>query len=351
MNVLDTLKQAGLVEAEAPETDTLESPWFVKVLLGFSGWLASLFLLGFLAIGFQFIFESTASMVTMGGIMIAAAFFLLRLDKNEFFEHVGLAVSLAGQVVLIIAIFDSHSIERTMGWYLAALLQVLLAVVMPNFIHRVFSSFFAAFCFAIAFESTGILYLSDSIIMLAAAMLWLHEFDCPKHMRKVRAMGYGLVLALIQVKGSALFQAGSLFGHKNEANLALWFQPWMGDVLAGFISLYVVWKLLQRLDHNLAQPISIAALLGTTILVAASVEAPGITIGMLIMLLGFAGSNRVLMGLGIASLLFYISSYYYLLDATLLEKSQTLLIVGLLLLAARWLLLRVMVKHTGAQHE
>ncbi len=63
------------------------------------------------------------------------------------------------------------------------------------------------------------------------------------------------------------------------------------------------------------------------------------TAGMVVMLLGFAGGNRVLLGLGIVSLLFYISSYYYLLDATLLAKAQILLIVGLVLLAVRWLLL------------
>ena len=49
-----------------------------------------------------------------------------------------------------------------------------------------------------------------------------------------------------------------------------------------------------------------------------------------------------LLGLGIASLLFYISSYYYLLDATLFAKAQTLLIVGLVLLAVRWLMVRIM---------
>jgi len=54
--------------------------------------------------------------------------------------------------------------------------------------------------------------------------------------------------------------------------------------------------------------------------------------------LGYAGSNRVLQGLGITSLLFYISSYYYLMETTLLAKSQTLLVVGLVLLMIRWLL-------------
>lgn len=68
------------------------------------------------------------------------------------------------------------------------------------------------------------------------------------------------------------------------------------------------------------------------------------------MLLGFASSNRVLLGLGVTSLLFYISSYYYTLEATLLVKSRTLLIVGLLLLAARWLMTRVIAPASEARH-
>ena len=71
-----------------------------------------------------------------------------------------------------------------------------------------------------------------------------------------------------------------------------------------------------------------------------SLEARGITVGLMILLLGFANSNRVLMGLGIIGLLFYISTYYYLLDTTLLNKSLSLLVIGAVLLAWRWSLLR-----------
>jgi len=60
-----------------------------------------------------------------------------------------------------------------------------------------------------------------------------------------------------------------------------------------------------------------------------------------IVLLGFANGNRVLVGLGIASLLFYVSGYYYLLDATLLVKSGVLAATGAVLIAARWLVLNV----------
>lgn len=345
-----TLLQAGLVQGPAPETGKLESPWYVKVLLAFSGWLAALFLLGFIGMGFQFIMESnTASFIT-GGLMIGGAFAILRMPKNEFFEHLALAVSLAGQALIVLAIFDITKRNDEMAWVLVALLQVPLAVVMPNFVHRVLSSFIAAFAFSMALTSMGAPYVFSSVIMFLAAWLWLNEFRYPQHMRKIRAVGYGLVLALIQLKGSALFGLGTMGWRSAHNQPELWIQPWMGEVLAGAVTLYVVWQLLQRRGQALSGRLAITALMGTLLLCAVSMEAKGITVGMVIMLLGFAGGNRVLLGLGIVSLLFYISSYYYLLDTTLLAKAQTLLIVGLVLLAVRWLMLRIIPGGKEAKH-
>jgi uncharacterized membrane protein len=54
--------------------------------------------------------------------------------------------------------------------------------------------------------------------------------------------------------------------------------------------------------------------------------------------------------LGIVSLLFYLSSYYYTLEATHLAKAQTLLVVGLVLLAARWLMRRWLPVGPEAKH-
>jgi uncharacterized membrane protein len=68
----------------------------------------------------------------------------------------------------------------------------------------------------------------------------------------------------------------------------------------------------------------------------------------MIVLLGFANANRVLAGLGIASLLVYVSSYYYLLDVTLLAKSAVLAATGAALLGARWIVLNVVMPKEGA---
>jgi len=333
-----TLRDAGLVEGAAPEQITLESPWYVKTLLAFSGWLASLFLLGFMGVGFVFVFENNVVSVVIGSLMIAGAYAILRMPKNEFFEHVALAISLAGQVLIIYSIFQIVDRESVVVWILVALLQSFLAVVIPSFVHRVFSSAVAAYALSMVLSSMGAAYIVSGIIMFLAAWLWLNEFRYVAHMQKMRAIGYGLILALIPLKATMLFSSNIIGWRPDQSLPELWIQPWMGEVLAAIVTLYVTWQLLQRYQQTLNSRVAITALSSTLIICVVSLEVWGITVGIVIMLLGYAGSNRVLQGLGITSLLFYISSYYYLMETTLLAKSQTLLVVGLLLLMIHWLL-------------
>jgi uncharacterized membrane protein len=334
--VWSMLLEAGVTEGESPETTKLESPWYVKVLLAFSGWLAAVFLLGFFGLGLEFVFDNGAAAFVLGGMMIGGAFAVLRIPQNEFVEHLALAASLAGQALVVFAIIKAADGDEKVAATLVALLQAALAVVMPNFVHRVFSSFGAALAFDMALTLWGLPFVATGAVMLLGAWCWLNEFRYPHQMGKMRAVGYGLVLALILLKGTALFGHKTMAWQFGRNQPALWARPWVGEVLIGVVVLYVVWLLLQRYDHRISDRISITLLLGTLLLCVVSMKAQGISVGMVIILLGFAGSNRVLQGLGVLSLLFYISTYYYMLDATLLAKSYYLLSVGLFLLVLRW---------------
>lgn len=352
--VLAKLLQAGLIEGAAPETGKLDSPWYVKVLLAFSGWLAAVLLLCFIGMGFELIMtNSTATLIT-GGMMIVGAFALLRISKNEFVEHLALAVSLAGQALVVFVLFDDSGLDRIMVWLLVALLQIFLTLVIPNFVHRVFSSFVAALAFNMVLSFWGVHYAVGGIVLFMAALCWLYEFSHPKQMRAKQAIGYGLVLALMLFKGATLYGYHRMIdwmdGEFVPNQLELWNKPWLDEIITGMVVLYVVWHLLQRYRQPVFERLSIAALLGTVLLCVVSMKIQGITIGIVLMLLGFASANRVLVGLGIMSLLFYISFYYYTLDATLLAKSQTLLVVGLVLLFIRWLMLNIITVNKEAEH-
>jgi uncharacterized membrane protein len=342
----ETLLHAVLSEGPVNEAGRLASPWYVKILLAFSGWLAALCLLGFVVVGFEYILDNNIATFIMGGMMIGVAFAILRVPKNEFIEHLALALSLAGQALAVFAISDD--LDRTGTWLLVALLQVALTIAMRNFVHRVFSSFVAAIAFNMALLLWGGPDVVSSLVMLLTAWCLLNESRYPHQI--IRATGYGMVLALILLEGTALFGYREMGLADTQYQTDFWFSSWIGELLISAVTLYVVWTLLRRYDQGIFAPVSITALLGTFLICALSIEAQGITVGMVIMLLGFAGANRVLLGLGVVSLIFYISSYYYLLDATLLAKSQTLLVVGVTLLSIRWLILTIFPARKEAEH-
>lgn len=345
--ILQTLTKAGLVKSPIPDVDgELESPWYVKVILAFSGWAAALFFLGFF--GMLFSFHNTTLGIFVGGGMLIGSYFLLETTKgNVFVEHTALAMSLVGQVLIAWSFSKILKFDGPVFWFTLAAFQAVLSIVMPSFIHALMSSLFAALALSIGLTSVGVPFLAVSILMAIVVLIWLYEFDHLQYIKRKSAIGYGLVLALIAIKGGFLFGLDFSQLHKNESAMVM---HWVGEILSGVVVLYLVWKLLERLGYQPTSPVSIAALGGALLLSLASMEAQGVTVGLVVLLLGFANSNKVLMGLGVTSLLFYISSYYYLLNNTLMEKSQTMLIVGLLLLAIRWVIKRFLNDDKGVQH-
>lgn len=348
-HVWTLLQENGVVLGEQPARGVSSSPWYVKVLLAFSGWLAAIFITGFIGAAFEFVFKNSGAAGIIGVIMIAGAYSQLRNPANEFLEHLGLATSIAGQALIIYAIFNFAIRNEIVTWLMVAIFQAALATFMPNFVHRVFSALVAAIAFSMMLNEMEIPFVTGGVVMFGASFCWLNEFRYPQQMQKTRAIGYGLVLALIAIKGTTLFGYNS-FGEGFWKNQGAWVQPWLGEIIIGAVTVYVVWSLLQRYGQPMKSRLSMITLLATIFVCALSTNVQGITIGMGIVCFGFLGSNRVLLGLGIISLLFYVSSYYYLLDTTLLEKSQSLLMVGLILLFVRWLMLRLVPAHNEVPH-
>jgi hypothetical protein len=88
-----------LVSGSEPEVGELESPWHISVLMAFLGWLAALFLLGFVGFGiFSDIENKKVASFIVGGPMIGGAYLLLQKNQAVFAKDFSLAVSLAGQL-------------------------------------------------------------------------------------------------------------------------------------------------------------------------------------------------------------------------------------------------------------
>lgn len=111
---------------------------------------------------------------------------------------------------------------------------------------------------------------------------------------------------------------------------------WIGNALVGAVLIGTLLKVSGKAALGAGR----MPTAGAAILAALSLKAPGVGLTATILFVGYAHSNRILAGLGIFSLLSYLSFYYYNLQITLLEKSILLVCSGAALLAVRVLLKR-----------
>lgn len=332
------LRDGGLVEGELPEAGDASAPWFVRVMLGIAGWIGAMFLFSFVGAAFAFVMRSSAAMFVVGAVACAAAVAIFRAaPKSDFVAQFGLAVSLAGQALMVFGAVQWFERGTTTGIALYVMLQqALLLLLVPNFVHRLWAAWSGALAATYVLVDAGLFALAPAAI--TAAFLWiaLAEFRLARHASLVRPALYGLALAAVQaavLHGDLI--AGLLLGHGRHA-LALG-EPgvWLGRLASLAVLLWAVVMLLRREGLSLASGQGRVGLAGAAILGLVSIKAPGVGPAAAILIVGYANADRVLAGLGIFALLGYLSHYYYSLQATLLEKSALLAAAGIALLLAR----------------
>lgn len=343
------LRESALVEGDAPPPDPHEAPWFVRAMLGIAGWLGALFLLGFVGAIFSSVWENSTVAILAGSALCAAMVALFRLfPRGGFIAQFGLAVSLAGQILILVGLADIDSLERSSISWIAlwmALVQSILFFLIPNFVHRVWTAWTGTFALAVALDGFGLDPFSPALAALALAWLWLEELDHPLQGSMLRAAGYGLTLTtLITAFAQGHFGLGGLL-LDDKSPFGGWLAVRIGGLLTGMVLVWTVARLLRREGVAWDSGAGRVGLGSAAVVAIASLEAPGIAPPIVVLILGFANGNRPLTGLGIVSLLAYLSYYYYSLEATLLQKSALLIALGVALLLARLALHRWWPEH------
>ncbi|MCE8021530.1 DUF4401 domain-containing protein [Halomonas sp. MCCC 1A11036] len=341
MTLRDRLVQAGIEVTPGEGSPELDTPWFVRALQAFSGWLAALFLLGFLAMGAVFVLDNSAAAAALGLVMIAGAFMALQMAKGDFLEHLALAASLAGQLLVAWAIASLLEGTTVGLWWSLLVLQVALALAMPSLTHRAFSAFAASLALYLALaEGIAVPSMAVGLVLLALVVLFLNEFRWPARVRAMEALGLGLLLGLVAIQAMAYLGQPLLnWRYDSGASLA-WLEPWAGNVLGALALLLLLRQLFKRHAQATVPSVRLAAYGAMMLLLLLSLQAHGLIQGAVVVMLGFAIGHRLVMGGGVLLLLFSIANYYYWLEVTLLSKALTLFALGGLLLAIRWALRR-----------
>ncbi len=178
--------------------------------------------------------------------------------------------------------------------------------------------------------------------MFGVSSVWLNEYLFPNQAGRNTAMAYGATIAVGMVSALPLLgiratdiRAAVGVGPAD----AEWYElPMVGKLLVFVVLLYTVWGIMRRYSLNTRQQrwVVLAAIgLGTM-----SFNVPGITIGVILLSLGFSASNNVLSAIGFVAVMGFFSSYYYQLEQTLLVKSGIFVALGFSLLVLRFVLPR-----------
>ena len=124
--------------------------------------------------------------------------------------------------------------------------------------------------------------------------------------------------------------------------LSFYPRPWVSTLGFGALLLGLAHHCLGPVFRP-ASPLAMPAVYGLSLaLTGASLWAPGVTFSLLICLLGAARDDRVLTGAGVGFLTLFLTAFFYGVETSLPAKSASLVATGLVVLMARFVLLRVL---------
>ena len=358
------LQQPGLIDTQNISDKLLNnaesaarSPWFISLLFGMSGILASLFFIGFLTLMLDNtgLLDSTLAVIIIGALLSIIGGFLFynaRSRHSPFWNGLAFAITLAGQGYIAFALLASE-IAEPLNIMLLLLVQLLMTIVIPNFIYRLLSAtlalsylFYLLNYYHLSEVSLGLFALITSVAHLQRYTLaafiptkWRASFfDISS------AIGYAsaYVLLLVSVYFIAAEYGNSFDNLDSLDNYgeAFSYNYYLAQGLLTLASLYAAYLILKRYHIKLLSTAGLLISAAIIVLGVISIYVSGLLATSLIIIIATANSQRVLLGLGVIALVVYIFWYYYQLDTSLLVKSASMLVIGIALLLLRWLLIK-----------
>jgi hypothetical protein len=307
------------------------SPWYVRLFVGISAWLSTILFIAFL-------FIANITQIVDGGLFWGLAFCAIAVGLNrlgprsDFLGQLGLALSLVGQILFVTG-FTSRLEEIALIALFLIILETALIWMYHDGIHRFVSTLVIVGSILVMLFDLDLFEMVHVLVFVLAIAVFLvfkyknrlllsHVADL------VQPVGYGATVALL---GMLILPLTLEFDAEH------W---WITAILLWGVLLFLVFRIVANLGHSLNSGAVPWLLIGCVVLVIPAIRMPGILGALLILLLGFWRSDRLLLGLAAVFLVFYLGAYYYSLEWTLLIKSLALTGTGLILLTLRYVLLR-----------
>lgn len=358
------LRQGNVVQGDIPPDENAAPlvPWYIRWLQGITGWIAAICLLVFIGGSFATLifsiskrdfFDSPGIVAIFGLPLCAIAYGLLRQKTvHAFTEQFAFVLSLCGQSLLVLALFIlfKHDERNPLLYTLITLFFLGWFVLIPNHLHRVWMMAAGVANLGIVLAALGepLFPLATAGITWLLAYLVLNRHRFPAQDIYLSPAISGMLWGVITLAGFWLshtwFYLFFDFWHGREPSTDLLATERVAALSTGLTLLWATWQLLQRYQVPPRRPVVMLALLLAGVIALSTYWMPGLALVVLLIVLGFAHSDRVFLGCGLLSLLVYLNFYYYTLNISLLHKAMILGGLGLVLLITRLLLPRLLGK-------
>jgi hypothetical protein len=330
-NLLDSGWEEKTRELIAREHN--EQAWYVRVMVGFSAWLASWMLIGFV-VGAAIVDSEQASLI-LGLVLVAGAVIGRYVSDNDFITQMTLAVCLAGEALIVFAVAQiSHSFETTT--FSLIMLQLVLLVIYPDAVHRFLSAS------AVIGALSGLLYQWKAIAWVHVIVIGFAALFVYLVIVEQKFLARGQARFIVPVKWGVLFGQLSVLMlsavyilPEIAKNMEIFPRPWISSVGLGLIFLGLVYWLTRAEKYPLTQGNNGLVYGISVIAIVAAIMAPGLIMALIILLLGFVMADRVLLGVAIGFFTVFLAAFFYGIEITLLLKSLVLIATGAVLLAGR----------------
>lgn len=347
VNAIETYDQKNLVNSNNEE----DTPWFLQLFFGLSGLLASLFFIGFLTLILQSIDALDSAMIIgiIGLLLNVGGIFLFKHERrrhNMFLNSLAFTISVAGQAYVIYALIESD-IATPFGVWIFLLLQSALTLIVPSFMYRLLSGVVVLICVVYLLNYYHLPEIGLGLLALIAIVTHLQRYKLLQYvpikwrassLEIIKAIGYASALMLLCI--SVYFISAEYNRSFFSDGETFTYNYYLAQGLLTLASLYAAYLILKR--YQMKWPSVAGLIIGATIAVLGiiSIYVSGLLATSLVIVIAMANGQRTLLGIGIFALVCYVFWYYYQLDTSLLVKSASMLVVGMVLLLFRFLLIK-----------
>lgn len=325
-----------LAQAEAEHV-----PAWLALLQAIAAWIASLLIVGSFFTPLLLLADEILAYSLAAVLLLGTALLLFRLKSSLFFGQVALAFSLAGQLLVQLAL-QGDSFWRwhdTASLLWSALLAFGLALLPSTALHRSLCLLIAVglTCWALGAEA---LQPSAWLISAAACGLWLsrRQWATQRHAPLLKATVHALSV-------SSLVMAGLLGSHGpwretlNEWSLTPSL-PLLGPYAHAVVSALILLATCFWLSRAWPRQERLTLLIGASLFGLFLHPLPGLLGCAALALAAFQGNQRTWSTLAWLAALMLLAEFYYNLQLSLLGKSAAMATGGFLLLGLHLLLRR-----------